>query len=191
MRSIVRALRSIAELDSRGTAVTEFAIIAPVLFLISIAGFEFSRTFKYLEVAKMLSRETSSIAFRMCSGETDAQKANRCLESVRQDLEGFGRNLFEGTVVLVSLYRYRGEYGGCDGTIDRIAVAGAELRPSAIRFIESDATEEREPGELNRRVVCDNRVVIVSEVFIPYTTILTMLLPGIEQAGGFYDVAIM
>ena len=192
--------------QDRGVAVVEFAILAPILLFFAIAGLEFSRSMKYTEVATMLSREAASIAYRVCSGEVDPQTSDRCLQKVREDIEGFGDNVFPGTTVLLSLFRFDGDSETCSGRIDRLAFVGGERHASKVKFVDRQLLLGQQYGEnyntprdwhsaeVSRELVCKHRAVVVSEVHIPFESILGIahwFFSFTHDPEEFYDFAIM
>ncbi|MCB0323592.1 MAG: pilus assembly protein [Bdellovibrionales bacterium] len=177
---------------ARGAIVAEFAIIVPLLLLVAIAGLEFSRSFKYTEVATMLAREGASIAYRMCSAERDVIAANQCLQTVRETVDDFGNNVFPGANVLLSMYRYPAENEDCTGEIQQVAIVGVGAHQTKVRFIGDERSQQdeqdRSQGEIDRQAVCRSGVLIVSEVFIPYEP-LVPLFPYNPEV--FYEIAIL
>lgn len=159
-----------------GVAMVELAITVAFLLFIALAGLEFASSLKYLEVASVLSREAAGMAFRDCSAETDEDILKSCLNTVKNKIENAGEDVIGPTSVVLTLYTYAGAPGTCSPNPDpnpRFVGTGSKLE-----LIEGVT----HGSKINTQVICENRVVIVSEIFIQYTPLLPIkLLPIISK----------
>lgn len=193
--SLRRLARLFRRLDEAGHAYVEMALVFPILLVISYAGLEYSRSLRYVQVATMLSREAASIAFRECVWEKEGPKAAACLSGVRESLDNFGEERFKGAEIILSLYSYTGPPDTCDRDIRLVAVVGQDRFNSRFGIKsgeENGGNIGSEAIRFDKQVLCDNRALIIGEVYIPYNAILR-IIPGFfyYNPKEFYGVAIM
>ncbi len=188
--------------EQRGSAITEFAIVLPLLLGFALAGLELSRSLRYTQLASTLSREIGSVAYRECTSMS-ARDTRTCLQGVYDRFITFGQSLVPGTLLAVSAY----EYDKDTGEIRRVGIAplaaatpGATDNPSRftvpngvpINGVAGSLTGNAIAGAITQQVLQDHRVVVIGEALVPFRPIVGSV-PGVLTlfGGGFYDYAIL
>lgn len=188
-----------------GHAYVELALVLPILALLSYGGLEYSRSLKYVQIATMISREAAGTAFRNCVVKADPDfyetaseqrlEVESCLAKVRRSLESAGEERFTGASLLLSVYRYDGPQDTCNANVTQVAIVGEGDYKSQFG-VKAEGKDGAISGpdtiRFDKQVLCDNRYLVISEVFLPYSTIVK-LIPGYftYNPTEFYGVAIM
>lgn len=161
--------------NQRGVAIMEFAILLPLLAMISIASLELVRTSGALKVAVQMSREAANIAFRDCIGvgeptnAEDRQLLLTCLNERRAVTNTFNQSWGRpGIEVLLSYYEVVEKNGV--PVVEYWGTSSSGVYPT--KFDASKLLTEitKLPGER----------IVVAEVYVPHRAIV----PGI--AGLFH-----
>ena len=187
---VVMSMESEEKLNTRqrGAAIAELAITVALLLFFALAGLEFARSFKYLEAAAILSREAASIAFRDCAAETQVGVATTCYETVRARIEEAGQDLLGSASVVLTALRYDGDQEACDSGPQVLVQVGEGTYSSRFQVVSGTTSGSR----ISRRLVCDNRVIVVAEVFIAYRAIVPIIPRFFSyNPSEFYDIAVM
>ena len=185
-----------------GNALLELALVLPLLLAFFAAGVEFTRALRYYEFASALSRVLASVAFRQCSGR-NAQDTGPCLDRLRAPLEAGARQLVAGTQLPIGIYDYdetSGQYrrlglspvAADTGTSNVIATRFGIVGGAPIAGIAGTSQGTAVSGQIGATTVRNNRVVAISETFIPYSPMIQAVL-GIfsAKAGLLYDATIL
>ncbi|MCB0325135.1 MAG: pilus assembly protein [Bdellovibrionales bacterium] len=166
----------------------EFAIIVPVLILLIVAGFVLSNALRKHETASGFSREAASRAYRECSAEIGETSALACLTTVERQLEAELIELYSGSEIITSLYRFEMPGTPCPTTFSPFAATTPERFHS--RLASQDAVAAN--GIIDPELICETRAVAVAEVFIPQDDLFGRLgAIFFFQPEQFYNVSIL
>ena len=153
--------------NESGVALIELAVVVGLFVMLILGGFEFSAALRKHEAASALSRQVAASGFRECSAESDDQVLAACLQGVIDRMTAFiGRSL-PGTQIVLHSYRNDVPTSTCPATFSASALVSNGSLPS--RVVVQDNTHQRTARvSIDSGTVCDNGVLIVAEVFVPY-----------------------
>ena len=188
--------------NERGSAITECAIILPLLLGFALAGLELSRSLRYSQLASTLSREIGSVAYREC-GSMSVRDTRTCLQGVFNSFNTFGQSLVPGTMLAVSVY----EYDPVTSKVRRVGIAPISAATPATpnlpsRFkvpggltvdgVAGSSEGLTIAGAITPQVLIDHRVIVIGEALVPFKPIVGSV-PGVLTlfGDGFYDFAIL
>ena len=155
-----------SRLSESGAAALEFALVLPVILLLTLCVNELIRTSSAKKVVTQLSREAANIAYRECTGLADRQVLLNCLNQQRDNIQLFARaNIHPDAEIILSYY---------------------EIGPAPQRLLMEKGIST---GQLNRTrfsttngafkaeiTVLDSQAIYVGEAFIPYRPVIREFL---------------
>lgn len=153
--------------NDHGVALIELAVVVGLFVMLILGGFEFSAALRKHEAASALSRQVAASGFRECSAESDDQASAACLQGVIDRMTAFiGRSL-PGTQIVLHSYRNDVPSSSCPATFSPSAIVSNGSHSS--RVVVQDATHHSSVRvSIDSGSVCDNGVLIVAEVFVPF-----------------------
>ena len=190
--------------DERGVAIYEFALILPIVCLFAFMGLEFSRALRYSQLASSLSREAASVVYRDCTNRSVPDTMS-CLTAAQQSLQLFGSKLIPGSQLVLSVYDWDSTSGpvrvrrlgigpvtaatGYPGVHQtKYSVTGGTM----ITGIQGTLVGSGIAGDISSQLLEKHRVIVISEAFIPYSSLSGNILARIGfNPSVFYDVTIV
>lgn len=173
-----------------GAVLVELALILPLIFTISLCGFEIIRALKYLKVATTFSKELANAALRNCDTTIDMQA---CLNKQASDLINSVGSLSAGNdAVLIITYQglNSSENSYSASAVSSGAITSGNLPASrASSFISTYVST----GTTNE----DNKIsrskgnIVIGECFIKYEPVFSFaqsILPFGFSGGYLYDL---
>lgn len=149
-----------------GVAVLEFALVLPLILLLTLCVNEVIRTSSAKKVVTQLSREAVNLAYRECTGLADRQLVVNCLNQQRDNIQLFARtNIHPEAEIILSYY----ETGPAPQKIlSEKATSSGNLNPS--RFSTTNGAFKSEI------TVLESQGIYVGEAFIPYRPVIREFL---------------
>lgn len=193
-----------------GTVLVELTIIFPIILLITLTGFEFTRAIKFLKISTSFSKEMANLAIRDCS---DSTTRRTCLDEKRENLEKFAQTVVPEMEIMISYIEYDTD-SEKNGAGSGIWVNGYTLRslddvgnPSTNNtsnfstFVASNKwntyvnklKNHLRPWKINIWVY-DGGELYFAECFVPYDPLfgfVTKILPFGGNNGYIYDATII
>ncbi len=165
----------------RGTAIVEFCLVIPLIILFAFAGLEYSRMVRETQIASSLAHVFADVAYRDCAAERNGAKfdASDCLQLVHQRLRAQWQGLAGASEVVVSMYRF-------DGVVSLEAQVVAGSQPSAYSVAKLNLPNSS-VGDITR----SQEVIIIAEVFLPFSSSFSFIRSSSPAGNFLYDVAII
>ena len=174
----------------KGGVLVEFALILPLMIIIAVSGFEFTRALRFLKISADLSKEIAKITLRECFDATTTNLHQICLETNRERLENFANTIVPGVELII--------------TYSEFNPAITDWNPPVIAIGERAPTD---PIDFNRQTsrfqnfmntfggtLTLHQKIYFGECFVPYQPIFTFLeavLPFNTQNGFLYDATVI
>ena len=165
----------------------EFALTFPVILLVAFCSLEFSRWLRDLQVATAIAQEVVDVAYRDCSSEIDstlppAADATDCLMIIRNRIISRWQGLAPNAEIIVSQYRFDGATITLDASV---------TDPAYNNLTKFSASSLTNSNSLTGAALMAHSVIVVAEVYLPFSSPVSFL-PGINPQGDFiYDSAII
>lgn len=178
----------------KGTIMIEFALVLPIILMISLGAFEISRAIRLVGVASKLSYEVAKVAIKECfdGGEKiSVQPFDVCLQEKQEGVQILAESIVPGTKIYLRYY-----------------VTNAPVNPSgwkgdkaASKYPQTDSDEFQENLDRTETFIKDNfdklkehRKLIVGECFLPYSPLfgfISTFLPFRTSNNYMYDATII
>jgi hypothetical protein len=168
------------EHEERGIAIVELALVAPLLFFLSLGCLELVSALRGLQVATAISRELANVVYRRCSiSALDLVNSQEfdldyCLSSSTNYVQGRLANVASDAQFVVSFYRY----DPTKKTVSLDSMFKTTNAESGSRFKLSDFNDK----EHLTKAVSGVETIILAEVYLPHT-VLSMPIPGWSTEG--------
>jgi hypothetical protein len=159
-------------------------MVLPLLILIASCGLEFARALKLSQIATSLSRELTGVAYRECAAThgpvvTAMDDPEFCLETVVSDVKRRTQGLVPNAGFVVTLYNSDPLSGAVNGWSR--AQGPSPGAPPGSRF--SPERMSAPDSELGQALTA-YRIMIVGEVYLPYSPIFNTLPAFFNNASG-------
>ncbi len=179
--------------SNQGSVLVELALILPIIFVISLTVFEFTRAIHHLTIASSASKEFANIIKRDCP--EDSSQLPTCLNSQRTNFEEYLQSIVPGTKLAVT---YMIANSDRINLVDRatwsVTPQYISKHPDTVSrlplLLGNDGKIKTSFSNLDR-----HQAIVFSECYVPYSPILVFIntifnLPFV--AGDFlYDATIV
>ncbi|OGW85891.1 MAG: hypothetical protein A3C35_06770 [Omnitrophica bacterium RIFCSPHIGHO2_02_FULL_46_11] len=166
----------------RGQAMTELAIIFPLLIVFFLAAAEFSNILMTALRVSNLSREIANAGFRDCAALTGTN-ADTCLQNISQ-------KVMDGAKLLIKDFD---DHGTLITTIyAQQAGQSALVLISRVTIGSGSFSSRYNTGNVNSSIVANNGTIVVGEAVINYTplTAIKNFLELLSLPANIYEVTI-
>lgn len=195
---------STGKADQSGSVLIELAIILPLILVITLTSFEFTRAIHKSSIAASAGKEMASIILRQCN----STNYNTCVNQVHQNFEDFLQSVAKGIRVRINYARfspgqtYNGfeSFSGSKGAYDTWGSStdqdGAALPAGKFsKFISESLDDENDGTDPNKFSDMDRLgEIFMIEVYIPYSPVLIFtnsIFPFPIENGLLYDATII
>lgn len=177
-----------------GVILVEFAIILPIILLITIGAFEITRAIRIVGVASKLSYEVAKVAIKECfdGGENiGVQPFDACMQERVTGIQNLASTIVPGSRIFLNYYAVPNTTGTYSSwPIFRRFSTSATGEPAF------DTSISKTTDFLNARVnnLKEHRKIIVGECFLPYTPLfgyVRLFLPFRTSGSYLYDATII
>lgn len=176
--------------NNKGSVLVELALILPIILVISLTVFEFTRAIHHLTIASSASKEFANIIKRDCP--EDPLLLGACLENQRLSFQQYLQSIVSGTELSITYLvpdSPRTAPNRNDATWKTLFSAG-DLTKSRLSQLMNGNQLKTDYSKLDR-----HQSIVFSECYVPYSPILIFInsifnLPFVS--GDFlYDATII
>ena len=167
----MNSLRSAKIKKNKGVSLIETVISIPLLLLLILGAIELGRALKVYSSMNVLARGLASSAFRDCSSKALSGNIQSCLDGVLNSTTVSANSILPNSILLVSLYRW-------DDT---------RAFPNQPVLVGTSPTTATNPGSKfnvtyfayannaeRNSMLQDNGIVVYSEIYFPFNSILPL-----------------
>jgi hypothetical protein len=164
---------------SKGAGLIELSIVLPILLILIFGAIELARSLRIYSSMNIVARGLASSAFRDCANKTLSGNLQNCLDSVINSTSNTAKDFLPNSTLIVSLYKWD-PTKTFPNEPTRAGISPVPASPpngtpvsrfSASSFSYANSVERN-------TLLKDNGIIVYSEVFFPYNTVVPSL-PGI------------